>query len=114
MLFLNLFTLLLGGFLTYKIIDNQDFCNESLLFKWVNYIFASVGGLCVTIPLFNIITLGAMIGTFTSVIALLASLIVLYVYWKCEFSARIASKKLSALWKDIKISFLLFTHKHFR
>lgn len=97
MVILNILSLLLGGYLTYKIITNQDFEHERVLFRWVNYLFACVGGLCVTIPLFNIITEGGVVGLTTSLAMFFIAIISLFSYWKCSFSAREAYFKLKRL-----------------
>lgn len=80
-----------GGYLTYKVIDSQDFEHEEYKYKWINYIFASVGAGWVVPSVFNLI--GSVFGvTLISLGGLILGLIwvgvFLAIFHRCDYQGR--------------------------
>ena len=87
MFILNILTSLIGIFLVYKVVDGQDFEHESLHGRIINYTFACSGGVWGMLSLFNILSLGLVIGVVYSFIGLLLVSLSLITYKACNYNA---------------------------
>lgn len=87
MFVLNILTSLIGIFLVYKVVDGQDFEHESLHGRIINYTFACSGGVWGMLSLFNILSLGVVIGVVYSLLGLLSVGLSLIIYRYCGYNA---------------------------
>lgn len=87
MFILNILTSLIGIFLVYKVVDGQDFEHESLYGRIINYTFACSGGVWGMLSLFNILSLGVVIGVVYSLLGLLSVGLSLIIYRYCGYNA---------------------------
>lgn len=90
-LFVSILLIVSGCYLTFKVVDNQDFEHEEYRYKWINYVFASVGAGWVVPTVFNLI--GCMFGvTLISLGNLVLGLIwvglFIVIFHKCDYQGR--------------------------
>ena len=101
MFILNILTSLIGIFLVYKVVDGQDFEHESLHGRVINYTFACSGGVWGMLSLFNILSLGVVIGVMYSLLGLLLVGLSFIAYRACEYNAECVYVKVLKLLKPL-------------
>lgn len=87
MFILNILTSLIGILLVYKVVDGQDFEHETLHGRVINYTFACSGGVWGMLSLFNILSLGGVMGVLYSLLGLFLVGASFITYRACEYNA---------------------------
>ena len=101
MFILNILTSLIGIFLVYKVVDGQDFEHESLHGRVINYAFACSGGVWGMLSVFNIVTLGMVVGVLYSFIGLLLVSASFIIYKVCDYNAECVYVKIMKVLKPL-------------
>ena len=104
MVVISILIIILGSWLTFKVVQQQDFEHEEEKYKWVNYIFASVGMGWVVPTVFNLFTMfGGGVCIITTphlLLGLLMVVVATITYHKCSYKGRLFCYKAHKIYKQ--------------
>ena len=101
---ISVFIIISGSWLTYKVIQQQDFEREQEKYKWVNYIFASIGMGWVVPTAFNLFTLlngVCLVSTPHLVLGLFMVMGSLLIYRSCSYQGKYFCIKVYKLYNKL-------------